>query len=142
MRNAEAAAEAAATEDNRSTSSTKRLPNTVANTADPASRITPSRKAYVQGYNAQFAVTSDQLIVAVHVGQSTNDQHRFQRMEAAQQAATRLLAVTGNTEHVIDTVLADAGYDSDANLTTAGSGPLIALGKGRDLVVRPRSLAG
>ena len=45
---------------------------------------------------------------------------------------TRMHAATGNADHVIGTVLADAGYNSDANLTAAGPDRLIALGKGRD----------
>ncbi|WP_205623009.1 transposase [Sciscionella marina] len=131
--NAEAAAEDSASEDGRRVSSAKRLPNMVANTTDPTSRIMPTRKGYLQGYNAHVAVTGDQLIVAVHLGQSTNDQHCFPpMMRTAQQVAARLHTRTGNACHVIGTVLADAGYDSDANLTVAGPDRLIALGKGRD----------
>lgn len=47
-------------------------------------------------------------------------------------AAARLHAVTGNADHVIGTVLTDAGYNSDANLKANGSDRLVALGKGRD----------
>ena len=93
----------------------------------------PTRRGFLQGYNAQVAVTGDQIIVAVQVGQSTNDQAFFlPMMRAAQDAATRIHAATGNTDHVIGTVLADAGYNSDANLTAAGPDRLIALGKERD----------
>ena len=115
----------------RRRSDTKQLPKVVANTTDPQSRIMPTRKGFLQGYNAQVAVTGDQIIVAVQVGQSTNDQACFlPMMRAAQDAATRMHAATGNTDHVIGTVLADAGYNSDANLTAAGPDRLIALGKG------------
>ena len=131
VRNAEAAADGAGSTDR--SSSAKQLPKIVANTSDPASRIMPTRKGFLQGYNTQLAVTSDQLIVAVHVGQSTNDQHCFiPMMRSAQNVAARLHARTGNTQHVLGTVLADAGYDSDANLTAAGPDRLIALCKGRD----------
>jgi hypothetical protein len=34
---------------------------------------TPSRQGFVQGYNAQVAATRDDLIAAVHLGQSPND---------------------------------------------------------------------
>jgi transposase len=109
------------------------VPKTVANTTDPQSRIMPTRRGFVQGYNAQVAVTSDQLIVAVQLGQSPNDQRCFTpMMRAAQDAATRLHAHTGNRDHVLGTVLADAGYNSDANLCVNGPDRLIALGKGRD----------
>jgi transposase len=111
----------------------KGLPAIVANTTDPQSRIMPTRRGFLQGYNAQFAVTADQLIVAVQVGQSTNDQACFlPMMRAAQDAARHMHAGSGSNAHVIGTVLADAGYSSDANLTAEGPDRLIALGKGRD----------
>ncbi len=110
-----------------------KLAKVVANTSDPQSRIMPTRRGFLQGYNTQVAVTADQLIVAVSVGQSTNDQRCFiPMMRAAQGVADRLHAATGRSEHQIGTVLADAGYNSDANLTAAGPDRLIATGKGRD----------
>jgi Transposase domain (DUF772)/Transposase DDE domain len=111
----------------------KNLPSVVVNTTDPDSRIMPTRKGFLQGYNAQIAVTADQIIVAVALGQSTNDQACFvPMMHAAQQAANQLHALTDNDDHLIGTVLADAGYAADANLTAPGPDRLIALGKGRD----------
>lgn len=93
----------------------KQLPKVVANTTDPQSRIMPTRKAFPQGYNTQIAVTADQLIVAVQVGQSSNDQACFLPMlRAAQDAAARIHSATGSSDHVIGVVLADAGYNSDA----------------------------
>lgn len=130
VRNAERAVSAAG---GRPASNTNNLPKVVANTTDPQSRIMPTRKGFLQGYNAQVAVTGDQLIVAVQVGQSSNDQACFlPMMQAAQDAATRLHAATGSDDHVIGTVLADAGYNSNANLAAAGPDRLIALGKERD----------
>jgi hypothetical protein len=111
----------------------EQLPNVVANTTDPQSRIMPTRKGFLQGYNAQIAVSADQLIVAVSLGQSTNDQARFvPMMHATQKAAEHLHAFTGNDDHVVGTVLADAGYAADVNLAAPGPDRLIALGKGRD----------
>lgn len=111
----------------------KHLPNVVANTTDPQSRIMPTRKGFLQGYNAQIAVSADQLILAVSLGQSTNDQACFvPMMHATQKAADRLHAFTGNNAHVVGTVLADAGYATDSNLAASGPDRLIALGKGRD----------
>jgi len=131
VRNAEAAAEKAAVAGQSAPA--KELPRVVANTTDPQSRIMPTRRGFLQGYNAQVAVTSDQLIVAVQVGQSPNHQGCFTPMMlAAQEAAARMHAVTGNADHVIGTLLADAGYNSDANLKADGPDRLIALGKGRD----------
>jgi len=127
------AAEEAAARPVDQRASPKDLPKTVANTSDPQSRIMPTRRGFLQGYNAQVAVTSDQLIVAVQVVQSTNDQGCFTSMlRATEQVAAVLHAVTGSPEHVIGTVLADAGYNSDANLGAAGPDRLIAVGKGRD----------
>lgn len=110
----------------------KHLPNVVANTTDPQSRIMPTRKGFLQGYNAQIAVSADHVIVAVSLGQSTNDQACFvPMMHAAQQAADHLHAFTNNDDHVVGAVLADAGYATDANLAAPGPDRLIALGKGR-----------
>ena len=44
---------------------------------DPSSRLMPTRRGFLQGYNAQVAVTSDQIIAAVQVGQSPNDMAAF-----------------------------------------------------------------
>ena len=105
----------------------------VANTTDPQSRIMPTRRGFLQGYNAQVAVSADQVIVAVALGQSTNDQNCFvPMMHASQQAADHLRAITGNDDHRIGTLLDDAGYAADANLAAEGADRLIALGKGRD----------
>ena len=111
----------------------KNLPSVVVNTTDPDSRIMPTRKGFLQGYNAQVAVSADQIIIAVALGQSTNDQACFvPMMHAAQQAAAHLHTLTNNDDHLIGTVLADAGYAADANLSAPGPDRLIALGKGRD----------
>jgi transposase len=133
VRHAETAEQVTVAAESQSASDAKRLPKVVVNVTDPQSRIMPTRKGFLQGYNAQVAVTGDQLIIAVRVGQSTNDQASFlPMMQAAQDAAARIHAVTGNSDHVIGTVLADAGYNSEANLTAVGPDRLIALGKERD----------
>ena len=103
------------------------------NVSDPSSRLMPTRRDFLQGYNAQLAVTADQIIVAVQVGQSTNDQAAFvPMMHATQQVGERLHQRSGDPQHAIGTVLADAGYASDANLAAPGPDRLIALGKARD----------
>jgi hypothetical protein len=105
----------------------------VVNISDPASRLMPTRRGFLQGYNAQVAVTADQIIVAVQLGQSSNDQAAFvPMMHAAQRTAKHLHRRTDRPEHVIGTVLADAGYASDANLAAPGPDRLIALSKARD----------
>jgi len=109
------------------------LPTIVANITDPDSRIMPTRRGFLQGYNVQVAVTADHMIAAVDVGQSPNDQQCFIPMvQAVQQAASRLHDATAKDQHVIGTVLADAGYHSRHNLSAPGPDRLIAPGKGRD----------
>src|SRR5271157_3084654 len=72
VQRAQRVVEAARTAEQRRTAQTTRaaagkktLPSVVANTTDPQSRIMPTRKGFLQGYNAQLAVTSDHMIVAV-----------------------------------------------------------------------------
>lgn len=113
--------------------STQPEPTLVANTTDPQSRLMPTRKGFVQGYNTQVAVTGDQLIVAVSVGQSPTDGACFApMMGAATRVADELFTATGNSQHRVGTVLADAGYFSASNLSESGPDRLIAPGKGRD----------
>lgn len=119
--------------DRSSARSSKPARKIVANTTDPQSRLMPTRRGFMQGYNAQVAVTADQVIAAVTISQSPNDMACFvPMMHAAQHAAARLHAVTGSPHHAVGTVLADAGYASDANLAAPGPDRLIALSKGRD----------
>lgn len=109
------------------------LPKTVANTTDPQSRLMPTRRGFLQGYNAQLAITADQLIVAIQLGQNTNDMSSFvPMMHAAVRASRMLHADTGSPAHVLGFVLADAGYCSDRNLAATGPQRLIALTKTRD----------
>lgn len=125
-----AAAEAAAARNDQVP--TKNVPKAVANTTDPQSRIMPTRRGFIQGYNAQVAVTADHLIAAIDVNQHPNDMSSFvPMMNAATAAAAGLHAKTGSPEHEIGVVLADAGYCSNKNLEAPGADRIIALGKGR-----------
>jgi transposase len=102
-----------------------------ANLTDPGSRLMPTRRGWVQGYNVQVAVTDDQLIVATGVGQNTGDMQQFQPMlTAAERAAADCAAASGRTDITIATALADAGYASEDNLTAPGPDRLIAVGRG------------
>ena len=102
-----------------------------ANLTDPGSRLMPTRRGWIQGYNVQLAVTDDQLIVATAVGQHTGDMQQFLPMvAAAERAATDCATATGRTDLTIDLALADAGYASEGNLTAPGPDRLIAIGKG------------
>jgi transposase len=126
-----AAAEARAADRARRQTAQNAAKTARANLTDPASRLMPTRRGWVQGYNTQFAVTDDQLIAAIAVGQNSTDIQQFvPMMTAAQQAAADCAAASDREDIAIGTALADAGYFSEANLTAPGPGRLIALGKG------------
>lgn len=102
-----------------------------ANLTDPGSRLMPTRRGWVQGYNVQVASSGDQLIVATGVGQQTGDTGQFVPMlAAAEQAAEDCRQVSGREDITIGVALADAGYFSEGNLTAPGPDRLIALGRG------------
>jgi transposase len=98
-------------------------PKAQRNFTDPESRIMPASEAkgsVVQGYNCQAAVDARaQIIVAADVTDETNDK---------QQARPMLTQVLVHTTQVPRTVTMDAGYFSEANVTTLtalGCRPLI-----------------
>ena len=109
------------------------LPDRVANITDPHSRVMPTRRRFLQGYNVQVAVTADQMIAAIDVVHTSNGSGYFvPMMNKAVAVANTLHRATGSDAHHIGLVLADAGYASNANLAAAGLDRLIAHTKGRD----------
>lgn len=86
-----------------------------ANTTDPDSRIMKTRQGYVQGYNVQAVVSQDQIIVAVGVTQEAND---VQQLKPMLDTMERTLEAAGIEERP-KAALADAGYWSEANVTTS-----------------------
>ncbi|GAA1509218.1 transposase [Nocardioides humi] len=94
-----------------------------ANTTDPHSRIiAQASKGVLQGYNAQAAATTGQIIVAAEATATSNDQPHFVPMAAA---VTENLADAGhvNEAGTTTTLVADAGYWTAANGTTDLSTP-------------------
>lgn len=92
---------------------TKRGHRRKANTTDPDSRLMRSQGAWLQGYNAQAAVTEDGIAVAAAVTNQVSDAAMLHPLiDQAQQ----LTAAAGSTE-TIKTVVADAGYWSEINTT-------------------------
>jgi len=85
------------------------------NTTDPESRIMKSSRGYVQGFNAQAAVTEDQIIVAAHL---TNEEADWHLLHPMVELAAENLTEAG-VEHPIGSVVADAGYGSEDNLAEA-----------------------
>jgi Transposase DDE domain len=108
------------------------------NLTDPDSRILKTRTGWVQGYNAQLAVTDDQIILHTDAVQDANDTAQLEPMMTGAIAATEHLAAhriqatrprdsDGRPlPDQIGTVVADAGYNTDHNLTAAGPDRLIA----------------
>ena len=96
-----------------------------ANVTDPDSRLMKSPSGWVQGYNAQAAVNAQGIVVAATVTQEHNDVGQCVPMISA---VADNLAGAGIDEPV-GTMLFDAGYLSEANLTAAGPDRLIATAK-------------
>jgi len=109
------------------------------NMTDPDSRLMPVRGGgFIQGYNAQAVHSSDGLCLAAMVTRDTTDYASLAPMMAAAQAAAGVLRAHARGPlhrlHArIGTLLADAGYCSEANLASPGPDRLIATGKRRDL---------
>lgn len=85
------------------------------NTTDPESRIMKSSKGYVQGFNAQVAVTEGQAIVAARLTDEEADWHLLHPMT---EIAAENLKEAG-VEKPIGSVVADAGYGCEENLAEA-----------------------
>lgn len=80
------------------------------NLTDKESRIMPQGSGFEQAYNAQAAVdTASMLVIAGHVTQNTNDKKELKP------AVDSIEALPGNLGSV-DTLLADSGYFSEANI--------------------------
>lgn len=101
----------------------------IANVTDPDSRIMKTQAGYVQGYNAQALVTEGQIVVAAELTQQANDIQQLHSMVAQ---ARKNLHTIGHRQP-IGTALADAGYCSDANLTTVvPNGPELLVATNKD----------
>lgn len=100
-------------------------PEPQANTTDPQSRMMKTATGWLQGYNAQAAVNANQVVLACGVTQDRNDVAQLVPMMDAV-AANATAAGIGEE---LGTVLADAGYWSEANATAAGPDRLIATSK-------------
>jgi len=119
-----------------------------ANLTDPDSRLMPTRNGWVQGYNFQFAVSADQVILVLEVTDETNDVTSCRPMMAAAAAVAAELGDLPPAPAEPDTVepdglvapvfLFDAGYASDDNLTAPGPNRLIALGKSHSVTAAAR----
>jgi transposase len=111
-------------------------PAGVINVTDPDSRNVKTSRGWVQGYNAQAVVTSQQIVIAADV---TVDSPDFGHLEPMITAAPAELANVGITT-VPQVVLADAGYwphvQMDA-IVAAGMQVLIPPDAGKRKGTRP-----
>jgi transposase len=81
------------------------------NLTDSESRIMPQGSGFEQAYNAQAAVdTASMLVIAGHVTQNANDK---KELKPALDSIDSLPKGLGS----VDTLLADSGYFSEANVT-------------------------
>ncbi|MEE3851531.1 transposase [Gordonia sp. LSe1-13] len=133
------AAEAAATppaarKPHRASTDTRR------NITDPDSRPMPLRGGgWLQGYNCQAVTSEDGLILATSVGNGVSDCPEFVPM--LEQAVTAADLITTHQPispddpavRGIGTILADAGYLSQANILAEGPDRLIATSKSHKL---------
>jgi transposase len=101
----------------------------VVNLTDPQARLMTegSGGGSVQGYNSQIVCSDDHFVIGAHVSQDANDVHCW---APALGAATEQMQTLSKT---IGLALADNGYFTEDNLTSAGPDRLIAPGKRRDL---------
>lgn len=85
-----------------------------ANVTDPDSRMLRAGQRFVQGYNAQAAVTGEQVIVAAEVTNAANDTTQFQPLLTS----TRENLTRAGYHGEVGAVVADAGYWSTGNALT------------------------
>jgi len=77
-----------------------------ANPSDPDSRILKSQHGFIQGYNAQAAVTDAQIVIAAEIVDEGNDSRQLLPITDAARAALHCAGI----EDQIKCVLGDAGY--------------------------------
>ncbi|WP_026256987.1 transposase, partial [Actinopolymorpha alba] len=112
--------DAAATTDTAASGGAK-VEQDKANLTDPQSRLMKTRNGWIQGYNCQGSVSEDEFIITADVTQDANDVQQFQPvMEDVAQASQKMATHTGRRDLDVGHLLADAGYDSDDNLTAEG----------------------
>lgn len=108
------------------------------NFTDPEAKIQKTSDGFIQGYNAQLAVDGGraQIIVAQHVTPAAPD---------VQQLVPVVAAITAGLHRKPGSVLADAGYCSEANivaLEAKGIEPFIATGRRKHTEPAPSAPRG
>jgi transposase len=103
------------------------------NQTDPQSKIMKTRQGWVQGYNCQIAVSADGLILVAQATTQATDNAQFIPIMTKAVEAVDLINTTTGQSRQIRTVLADAGYYSEANLAAPGPDRIIAAGKAHNI---------
>jgi hypothetical protein len=88
------------------------LPDGSINTTDPDARRIKFGRNFIPAYNAQAAVTEQQIIVAAEI---TTERGDFEQLEPIVSATERELSEAGVTGRP-EVVLADAGYRSNDHI--------------------------
>jgi transposase len=94
-------------------------PKATANTTDPDSRFVHGNGRTLQGYNAQAAATTDQIVAAAELTQQANDVRQLAPMLAA--IGTTLTSASIDDE--VQRLAADSGYWSIANVSAIPNAP-------------------
>jgi transposase len=96
------------------------------NVLDPDSRRLKGPRGYLQGYNAQAAVTDSQIVIAAEVNADAPDFGHLEPMVSAAQEELTRAGVTGTP----GVVVADAGYWNQEHMEAI-------VGRGIQVIVRP-----
>jgi transposase len=97
-------------------------PKATVNTTDPASRVMKTPDGWIQGYNTQAAVNEAGVVLAGDVTQDANDVGQLEPMMRRTQENLE----AADVDEPIETMLFDAGYWSEDNITAEGPKRLIA----------------
>jgi transposase len=111
------------------------------NVTDPDSRNLKTTRGWVQGYNAQAAVTAEQIVVAAEISVESLDTANLQPMVGAARQELEVASVTDKP----GVVLADAGYwknDAIEAIVNQGIQTLVAPDADRRKEPRPGRRGG
>jgi hypothetical protein len=94
-------------------------PTATINTTDPDSRLVHGNGRTLQGYNAQAAVTCEQVVVAAELTQQANDLQQLAPMLAAIRSTLASAGIAARPQRLA----ADSGYWSIANVSAIPDAP-------------------
>jgi transposase len=94
-------------------------PKATVNTTDPDSRFVRGNGRTLQGYNAQAATTTAQVVVAAELTQQANDLQQL----APMLAAIRTTLAAAGVGDPVQQLAADSGYWSIANVSAISNAP-------------------